>query len=566
MHKSIHLFQNKKILHIHNKLIDSGQPKLMTRNSFSKYYADELDYLNNAGQEFATAYPQIADALNIDINDYGDPHLKKLIQSFAFLTAKVKEKIDNQFEYIPSQLIQILHPSVSYDAPAATIMQFYSDNMLKLDNKTLSKGTKIKQNEFIFSLSNPLTLTSTQLLSASLEIGSTYNLQAHGLLKIQLSKITNSKLKFFINDSYENSFIIFRLLFEQKAKIYVLQNNQVKLVPVTINPYFESLDLNTDHTYEQMQEMHEFYHYYKSKLFFELDNLAIFQNNQETTLIITLAKIDNQNNLSINSNTFLLNCVTAINLFADSTNPITLTNRTLKYPLTSSRKTTNIHSVLEVEEYNIKGNIKYNHFLTQNTKQPCWIAQKETEKEITQKLDNWMMHIYQPNLSLEEEQTKTLLIKAYHYNLHTNHIRQNTQWNLEKAIAGLKCINITTCSKKHSGIPKDFYMKFLQILHTQYLSRAFYNNPLQLVQQLCIINSYLNYDHVGIDTYILDIKIQATAIYKKHNLMLLPVPCLIFNIIVINNPTALLFGHIIGRMFQKLKPIHTEIEYNVKVE
>ncbi|HSN99258.1 MAG TPA: type VI secretion system baseplate subunit TssF, partial [Candidatus Nanopelagicales bacterium] len=49
-------------------------------------YARELSYLRERGAEFAASYPKIAARLGLEGRHCSDPHVERLLESFAFLT------------------------------------------------------------------------------------------------------------------------------------------------------------------------------------------------------------------------------------------------------------------------------------------------------------------------------------------------------------------------------------------------------------------------------------------------------------------------------------------------
>lgn len=53
---------------------------------FSKYYQSELTYLRELGREFAHANPTLTRAL---ADREGDPEVERLLEGFAFLTARI---------------------------------------------------------------------------------------------------------------------------------------------------------------------------------------------------------------------------------------------------------------------------------------------------------------------------------------------------------------------------------------------------------------------------------------------------------------------------------------------
>ena len=58
------------------------------QDPFLNYYHRELSYLRHAGGIFAARHPKIARRLELNHGESPDPHVERLLESFAFLTAR----------------------------------------------------------------------------------------------------------------------------------------------------------------------------------------------------------------------------------------------------------------------------------------------------------------------------------------------------------------------------------------------------------------------------------------------------------------------------------------------
>ena len=54
------------------------------------YYERELTYIRQLAAKFAEDHPKIAERLRIDPQHADDPHVERLIEAFAYLTARVR--------------------------------------------------------------------------------------------------------------------------------------------------------------------------------------------------------------------------------------------------------------------------------------------------------------------------------------------------------------------------------------------------------------------------------------------------------------------------------------------
>jgi type VI secretion system protein ImpG len=88
---------------------------------FNKYYQDELSYLRELGQEFAAAYPAIAPML---AEAGGDPDVERLLEGVAFLTGKLRQKIDDELPEVIHSVAALLFPQYVRQVPATSIIEF----------------------------------------------------------------------------------------------------------------------------------------------------------------------------------------------------------------------------------------------------------------------------------------------------------------------------------------------------------------------------------------------------------------------------------------------------------
>lgn len=87
---------------------------------FNKYYQDELTYLRDLGREFATAYPAIAPLLA----ERGDPDVERLLEGVAFLTGKIRQKLDDELPEVIHSVASLLFPHYLRQVPATSIIEF----------------------------------------------------------------------------------------------------------------------------------------------------------------------------------------------------------------------------------------------------------------------------------------------------------------------------------------------------------------------------------------------------------------------------------------------------------
>lgn len=87
------------------------------------YYEREMQYLVEAGEEFAKAHPARAGYLNIQ-GPNRDPYVEQLFEGFAFLAARIHQKLDDELPELTRSLIGILWPHFLRPIPSLSILEF----------------------------------------------------------------------------------------------------------------------------------------------------------------------------------------------------------------------------------------------------------------------------------------------------------------------------------------------------------------------------------------------------------------------------------------------------------
>jgi len=107
---------------------------------FNKYYQDELTYLREMGQEFARAHPQVAHML---AETGTDPDVERLLEGFAFLTGRIRQRLDSELPELTHSLVSLLWPHYLRPLPALAIVQFAPRAALQ-DVQTIPRGTPLE--------------------------------------------------------------------------------------------------------------------------------------------------------------------------------------------------------------------------------------------------------------------------------------------------------------------------------------------------------------------------------------------------------------------------------------
>ncbi len=87
-------------------------------------YDQELAYLRTLAGEFADAHPKIAGRLRLSADAVDDPHVARLIEGFALIAARIRQKLDDEFPELTDSLLGALYPHMLAPFPSASIARF----------------------------------------------------------------------------------------------------------------------------------------------------------------------------------------------------------------------------------------------------------------------------------------------------------------------------------------------------------------------------------------------------------------------------------------------------------
>lgn len=350
-----------------------------SQDPFLSYFHRELTYLRNAGALFAEKHPKIARRLELADGESPDPHTERLLESFAFLTARLSQEIDDRLPQIASALLGVLFPQLINPIPAMAIAQFQVDPT----KGTMTSGFDIPRETPLtseaeeglacrFRTAYPVTLWPIEVTKAEFVERVNYpqlpsSVQSNWLIRLRLtsqgllfSELDLSQLTFHIRGDNVLSYHLYEAIFAQtNPNVFVAQGDKVSppLPRGSINPVgLEPEDCvvpSPSHSNPAFQAIQEYFHFPERFLFFNINNLDRELKGAEETvdILIPVSPGITIDNLEIGPENFLLGCTPIVNLFPKITDPIRLDHRKIDYRVSPDQRrerTTEIHSIIKV--------------------------------------------------------------------------------------------------------------------------------------------------------------------------------------------------------------------------
>lgn len=106
----------------------------------NRYYRDELNFLKHQGREFAEANPGLGRFLS---ERSTDPDVERLLEGFAFLTGRVREKVEDEFPELTHSLISMLWPNYLRPVPSMTVVQFEPEQSALSEPHKINRGAEL---------------------------------------------------------------------------------------------------------------------------------------------------------------------------------------------------------------------------------------------------------------------------------------------------------------------------------------------------------------------------------------------------------------------------------------
>lgn len=129
---------------------------------FLRYYNLELQHLREMGAEFAEAFPKIAGRLGLESFECSDPYVERLLEGFAFLSARVHQQLDAEFPEFAQQILSVVAPHLLTAIPSCTVVQFEPNTA----EGSLNEGFALPRGTALHSLLAPNEQTACEYRTA----------------------------------------------------------------------------------------------------------------------------------------------------------------------------------------------------------------------------------------------------------------------------------------------------------------------------------------------------------------------------------------------------------------
>ncbi|MDR2592412.1 MAG: type VI secretion system baseplate subunit TssF [Chitinispirillales bacterium] len=337
------------------------------------YYEEELRYLKEEGARFAQKYPQRAGYLNLESAKDRDPKVEALFEGFAFISAGIRERIDETLPSLAAGLAGLVWPQFLHPIPAICVAEF------KPRPGTLQGVCALRRGTPLFTDPDPATGVSCQFATtrevrvrpirvegaradANGDGGGTLTVAFRYDRGIRPETLSLSPLRVFINDELPAALHIRKMLLGHAEEVILSDDarNALTLPPsdVFAEGGFgeeECLFPEPRRSGRALDLLRDYFAFPERFMFLDLHGLDALarRGGCASGALYMQVRFDRKLSakVSLSRETFKLHCAPAVNLFRRDAEPILADGRRHEHDLVSDAarpECFDIHSVASV--------------------------------------------------------------------------------------------------------------------------------------------------------------------------------------------------------------------------
>ena len=331
------------------------------RDELLHYYERELTYIRKLALEFADKYPEIAGRLQLEATGTPDPHVERLIEAFAMLTARVHMRLDDDFSEITDALLGIVYPHYLCPIPSTGIVALHAD-----PDATPTDGLRVPRHSVLYARPVggvrcrfrtaydvelwPIEVASAELISAAAlgqplpdDVRSALRIRLRALGGHSFADLAFARLRFFVDGQPGAAHRLYELLLRDPRGLFVQKTPGApgQLLPASaVRPVGFARDEGLleygDESFLGYRILQEYFAYPDKFSFVELgglDGLTLERDGSELDVSVLLAESPSELELRVSAEQLRLGCTPAVNLFEMNVDPIRVTHTEVEYPV-----------------------------------------------------------------------------------------------------------------------------------------------------------------------------------------------------------------------------------------
>jgi len=351
------------------------------------YYERELGFLRRYSREFSERYPKIAGRLLIGGEVCEDPHIERMIESFALLNSRIAKRLDDDYPEFTEALFEVLYPHYLRPFPSCSIAHLdFSGAAAQLTTATaIPRGTQLTTRPVrgaacTFRTSYPVTVAPLTLSHASFApiidtpeairapVGATSSISLTITSisdQVSVGKLGLARLRVFIDGEPSFCAALRDALFMRTVAAYAEGDSSGRWMALPAIPVLaagfeedESLIDFSARSHTAYRLLTEYFCFPEKFNFFDIDLAALTavlpSGCRSVTLHLALSGMRTDSNAArmlgtLTTNNVLLGCTPVVNLFRQRGEPIRLTHTTASYPVLADARRAFAYEVQSID-------------------------------------------------------------------------------------------------------------------------------------------------------------------------------------------------------------------------
>lgn len=353
------------------------------------YYERELAYFREMGAEFGRKYPRVADRLLLEADRCDDPHVERLIESFAFLAARLHLRLDDDLPELTSALLDLVYPHYLRPVPAMTVVECQVEEGAAGKQGTvitMPAGTTLNTRRSVegmacrFRTAYPVELWPITVADCGWRMpeqiprpvrvtgaAAAMRILLRGGKDAPPGALGITHLRFYLAGESNVVFTLYELLASKCISILLrdprsTDGRTVTLPAGALRPggfgADQSLLPYPRRSFDGYRLLQEYFAFPQKFLFFDLSGLeamAAFSASEEIELILHFARFDRAERqqaleVGVSKETLRLGCTPAINLFAQTAEPILLTQTQHEYRVIPDARYVRMMEIFSIDD------------------------------------------------------------------------------------------------------------------------------------------------------------------------------------------------------------------------
>ncbi|MBN4054945.1 type VI secretion system baseplate subunit TssF [Acidimicrobium ferrooxidans] len=329
----------------------------------NKYYHDELLFLREMGRDFCRAHPEAAPFLGEAGND---PDVERLLEGFAFLTARIRQKLDDELPEITHVLLDMFWPHYLRPIPAMSIVRFEprsaANEVLQIPRGTELDSVPIDGVACRFRTAYDVSLLSLIVTAADLQRVP----QPQIRLRIQvpggasLSKMAPDRLRLHLVGEKIVTRALFLCLCNHLQRISVRpiagEAQPIALPGARVEPVGmgdqEALLAYPNNSFPGFRLLQEYFSFPAKFMFLDITGLGELQRLGEVRAFELIFELDKmpESVPPITAANFALNCTPVVNLFPHEADPIRVNREATEYQVRPAGKNPAYYEIYSIDQ------------------------------------------------------------------------------------------------------------------------------------------------------------------------------------------------------------------------